>query len=64
MLFSVCVIAMCVDVRSVLTVVCQVVRVGRRSVCGLSFVVCCWLMYSVGCCLVCVVGLCIVLGAV
>ena len=53
--YSMCVFAMCADVRSVLFVVCRVVRVGRRSVCCSSFVVCWWLMYGVGCCLRCVV---------
>ena len=62
--YLLCVFAMCVDVRSVLFVVCRVVRVGRRSVCCLSFVVCCWLLYSVWvlfdvCCLF---GWCFVVG--
>ena len=48
------VFAMCVDVRSVLCVVCRVVRVVWRSACCLSIIVCCWLICAVLRCL-CVV---------
>ena len=57
--YSMCVFAMCIDVRSVLCVVSRVVRVVRRFAFCLSFVWC-WLMCVVGCCLMCAVC-CVVL---
>ena len=53
--YLMCVFAICVDVRSVLFVVCRVVRVVRRVARCSSFLVCCWLVCVVGCSLMCVV---------